>query len=47
MMSQRIRKEKNGNMSSTDFWIFELPEGWEKDTVSSTDDQDFFAPVKV
>lgn len=35
---------ENGNMASTDFWTFELPEGWEKDTVSSTDDQYIFAP---
>lgn len=37
-------EEESGNMASTDFWTFELPEGWEKDTVSSTRDQYIFAP---
>lgn len=42
-----IEKEEDtegGNEFSTGFWTFELPEGWKKDTVASTDDQYVFAP---
>ncbi len=38
------QEEENGNMVSTDFWTFELPEGWEKNTALSSEDEYVYAP---
>lgn len=37
-------EEENGNMVSTDFWTFELPEGWEENRALSSDDEHVYAP---
>ncbi|MBD5542068.1 MAG: hypothetical protein HDR00_12950 [Lachnospiraceae bacterium] len=42
--NEKEEDTEDGNEVSTGFWTFELPEGWEKDTLASTDDQYIFAP---
>lgn len=37
-------EEENGNMFSTDFWTFELPEGWKENTALSSDTEHVYAP---
>lgn len=42
--NEKEEDTESDNEFSTGFWTFELPEGWEKDTFASTNDQYVFAP---